>query len=251
MPTLPSRLAPPTVQFRQPPTTSALTESQQSRAKEKQEQRDENYRTFSDLYQHFGLAAINDVYAGKERVFNCRNVIDKMEKASGENLSCKEKDGTNLLDRMKITASQQGLKYTAEAMSEDGKSKPLSDKPVYLGLGMTTAQVQQLHALSKGSQSANAIKAGRFLSTDKERETEVNSAKKCTKDQKQVLLEIKGSSNKSLRPHQGGSNPLETLFGPHATFKVTAVGPGSKNKDLIIVQLTEIPVTKNTVPLLP
>jgi hypothetical protein len=215
------------------------TEEQQRRDIEKQLQRDEDFRIFTELCVHIGLASINHVFTGKALALDCRNVIGKMEN-SGNNLS-RAKDGTTLPDRIKIIGSQHGLQSIATAMSNEARSKNSFNK-FYLGLGMTMAHVKKLHNLSKNPSPANTVKIGKFLLVGKERITEVNSAKESAKDQTQVVLEINGFSNKNLRSHM--------MFGPHATFQVDAVGPGSRNTDVFIVRLTEIAENKHAANLL-
>jgi hypothetical protein len=234
------------------PASAPPTKAQASREEEKQVRQNEQYQNFSDLCSQFGLASINDTYAGKACALNHFEVIEKIERRTGDNFSRKGKDGTNLSDSMKFSASKTGLQTVAAAMSEAGKSGAPSGKTVYVGLGMTTARIQELHALTQTARTTGIMgtaNAGKFFLVNEDRATEVTSAKGYTKDQKQVLLEIKGISNKCLRPRCGGSNSKETLFGPHATFNVTAVGPGSNNIDLIIVRLTEIAPSKSAATL--
>ncbi|HEY4075142.1 MAG TPA: hypothetical protein VGM52_18765 [Herbaspirillum sp.] len=225
------------------PASAPPTKAQASREEEKQVRQNEQYQNLSDLCSQFGLASINDTYAGKARALNHFEVIERIERRTGDNFSRKGKDGTNLSDSMKFSASKTGLQTVAAAMSETGKSSVPSGKTVYVGLGMTTARIQELHALTQNAKTTGIMgtaNAGKFFLVNEDRATEVTAAKGYAKDQKQVLLEIKGISNKCLRPRGGGANSKETLFGPHATFNVTAVGPGSNNIDLIIVRLTEI-----------
>lgn len=215
---------------------------------EKMTKQKENFKAFSTLYStNTGCKAINAAMRGSEFKISITDVMDEIERRNGpEEISSYKKTGIDLKSDMKIFATKENLKQVARGIYTSAKSAE-SSQIIYRGQGMTPDGVKKLLALWK-SETSVPVHPTHFFSCDKNRNTANEFSNALKPGEKPVLFKIKGFSNTALRPHIPVKGETETLFTPHATFDIKRMFI-SENTGQTVVELNEIPWTKEAVPM--
>jgi hypothetical protein len=223
-----------------PPTGNPVIAPQQSDRQRKE------FKAFSTLYStNAGAKEINQVMRGKPWDLSITKVMAEIGKRNGEqDISSYKKGGIDIKGEMKSLAAKAEILRVADDIYARTKLLKLSPEHVHRGQGMTSAGVDQLITLWK---AGIPVKATHFLSCDKDIKVAQSFAKNCSEGKEEpVLFQIRGFSNVRLRSHLEVSGESESLFTPHATFKIDQIATG-KNTGQLIVRLTEIPQAANTV----
>ncbi|MDB5774923.1 MAG: hypothetical protein JWP38_1056 [Herbaspirillum sp.] len=228
---------------RQAPLQSAAAKQRTAAPGRDPERQRKDFKIFSTLYNtNAGAEAINAAMRGDKLKLSIREVISEIGRRNGEEeiLSYKRAK-VDLEFDMEQLATKSNLLRVADEIYAQADPAKLSAHRIYRGQGMTSAGIDKLMDLWD---SGTPVKATHFLSCDKNSETALLFANNLIKGvEEPVLFQILGFSNTRLSPYMSVLGETESLFSPHATFKIEQIGKG-KNTGCYVVKLTEISRTE-------
>jgi hypothetical protein len=210
-----------------------------------------DYRIFcTALGTNAGSQNIIDIMQGKHSALDVGKVMSELAKNHGEEAirsvhRGKGREGVDLGTDMQTLVTREGLQKIAKDVYLSADASKLSTERVYRGLGMTERGIRKLLALKE---SETSVKSDYFLSCSKTMETAQSFADTYAKEgEVKVQFQIRGFSNMALRSYLPYGEQ-ETLFTPHAAFKIERIFKG-QNTGHFIVRLTEVPSDHKAVPL--
>jgi hypothetical protein len=153
--------------------------------------------------------------------------------------------GIFLKVEIKRIGSKDGLARIAEYMRAHANAPKQSPVAVHLGLNLTSTAIDLLPIFQENNVP---MKAARFLSCEKKMAVAVASARDHIANTQPVLLTISGHSNQDIRSRFNTGDQAQTIFGPHATFKITDIQM-SKDDKMWMMNMVEIKSDKNAIDL--
>ncbi|RXZ33340.1 hypothetical protein D9O50_14715 [Oxalobacteraceae bacterium CAVE-383] len=204
-----------------------------------------DYKTFCTvLGTNAGSQNIIEIMQGRRQKLDANGVMAELEKRhdAREFQSLKK---TGIKTDMEVLVNGEGLRNIADYIYRSADPSKLSTGWVFRGLGMTKAGIR---TLIDWKASDIPVKSAYFMSCSKDMAVAESFADAYAKEgEEKVQFRIRGYSNMALRSHLPYGEE-ETLFPPHATFKIEKIFRSEQTKH-IIVRLEEIPPDAKAVPM--